>query len=87
MDNMFSMLLSANHITSWFNFSLSLQTIGSTLQALQVAHESQSRDVAKMVGSQKFKEEVLIEGTKLTAIDIIAMTFILKHHPQTHSIR
>ena len=61
--------------------------ISNKLQAVQVAHESQSRMVAERVGQKWFQEEVSIKGTKLTAVDVKAITFMVKHTPTVHTIR
>ena len=57
------------------------------LQALQIAHESQSVDIVQQIGSMKFREEVFIQGTKLTVLDIQALVFLLDHFSVTRSIR
>ena len=63
------------------------QEVSDDLQAMQIAHESQSEGVAKVVGTQKFKNEISIRNAKLTVIDIMAMTFVLKHHSSAHTIK
>ena len=63
------------------------QGISNDLQALQLCHESQSKDIAQKVGSERFGDEISIKGTKLTVIDIIAITFVLKNHRSTHTVR
>ena len=54
---------------------------------MQIALESQSVDVARRVGKHHFENEVSISRTKLTAIDIISMIWVLRHCPSTHTIK
>ena len=63
------------------------QEVSDDLQAMQIAHESQSEDVAKSVGRRRFRNEMSICNAKLTVIDIMAMTFVLKHHSSAHTIK
>ena len=61
--------------------------VKNDLQSLQIAHESQSLDVIEAITKQKFKEAVVISGSKLTVIDVMAITFLLKKHPSTQELR
>ena len=72
---------------TYLSSNLCPQGLSSEFQALQLAHESQSGDVARKVGGKLFKDEVSIKGHKMTVIDVIAMLFILKHHKATHVVR
>ena len=63
-----------------------LQNVSSNIQALQIAHESQSPEVACAVGEAKFSEGISFERTKLTVVDVMAITFVSKHHPSAHTI-
>ena len=63
------------------------QLIPDNLQALQVAHESQSKDIAKEVANQRFQDKIHIKNNKLTIIDVIAIAFLLKQHESINTIR
>ena len=63
------------------------QDVSNPQQALQISHESQHDELAKIVGSSKFEKEATIEGFKLTVIDIKALVFMLKNHSQTHIVK
>ena len=56
------------------------------MQLLQMVHESQSPEMARHVGQQKFKEKVKFAGTKMTVVDVLALTFLLQHSPTTTTI-
>ena len=59
----------------------------SDLQALQIAHESQSREVAEKVATGRFKQEMSLKGSKLTAIDIIALLFVMRESKDADTLR
>ena len=56
------------------------------MQALQIAHESQSIEIAKEIAMNKFPDNVSIKGSKLTIIDIIALLFVLRNSSSIHTI-
>ena len=56
------------------------------LVAMQIVHESQSIPMARDVGSTKFKDSIRLWGTKLTIVDIMALTFLLENNDTMHTL-
>ena len=57
------------------------------LQGLQGCYESQSEELAKQMGKKLMKKKgIELDGMPLTAVDISALTFVMKHVPQLQKI-
>ena len=63
-----------------------LQNVANELQALQIAHESMSPDVARAVAEMKFPDGISFINTRLTVLDVMAIMFVSHHHPSAHTI-
>ena len=58
------------------------------LQGLQACYESQSEELAKEIATTLMTEEgIELEDMPLTAVDISALTFFMKHVPKLKRIK
>ena len=58
------------------------------LQGLQGCYESQSEELAKQMGKKLMNEEgIMLSRMPLTAVDISALTFVMKHVQELRNIR
>ena len=58
------------------------------LQGLQGCYESQSEELAKVIAKKLMKEEgIKLKDMPLTAVDISALTFVMKHVPKLKRIK
>ena len=58
------------------------------LQGLQGCYESQSEELAKQMATKLMKKEgIVLNEMPLTAVDISALTFVMKHVPQLKEIQ
>ena len=57
------------------------------LQGLQRCYESQSEELAKEIAKKLMKEEgIKLQDMPVTAVDISALTFVMKHVPKLKRI-
>ena len=58
------------------------------LQGLQECYESQSEELAIQMGKRLMKKEgIKLRDMPLTAVDISALTFVMKHVPELKEIQ
>ena len=58
------------------------------LQGLQGCYESQSEELAIQMGKRLMKKEgIKLRDMPLTAVDISALTFVMKHVPKLKEIQ
>ena len=57
------------------------------LQGLQACYESQSEELAKEIAKKLMKKEsIVLSSMPLTAVDISALTYVMKHVPKLKRI-